>query len=62
MVLKAWQQLHKNAASHIEHVLEAIPYKTVAARLPTTHQDNYPNKKKTGMQDTAREVRTHVQL
>ena len=38
---KAWQQLHKNAASNIEHVLEAIPHKAAAKRPPTTHHENY---------------------
>ena len=37
---KAWQQLHKNAASNIEQVLEAAPNKAVAVRLPTTHHEN----------------------
>ena len=40
---KAWPQLHKNAASHIEQVLEATPHKTAAIRSPTTHHENYPN-------------------
>ena len=34
---KAWRQLQKNAARHIEQVLEATPYKTNAVRPPTTH-------------------------
>ena len=34
----------KNAASNIEqYFLEEIPYKTAAARPPTTHRENYPN-------------------
>ena len=40
---KAWQQLHKNAASCIEQVLEATPHKTVAEEPPTTHHKTYPN-------------------
>ena len=40
---KTWRQLHKNAASNIEKVLEATPHKTVAARPPTTHHEKYPN-------------------
>ena len=40
---KAWRQLHKNAASHIEQVLEVAPYKTAAIRPPTTHHENYPS-------------------
>ena len=38
---KAWQQLHKNAASNIEQVLEATPYKTAAVGPPTTYHDKY---------------------
>ena len=38
---KAWQQLHKNAASNIEHVLEAAPQKSAAVRPQTTHYENY---------------------
>ena len=42
--LKAWQQLHKNAASCIEQVLEVTPHKKkTAARPPTTHLENHPN-------------------
>ena len=39
---KAWRQLHKNAASNIEQVLEATPHKEAAVRPPTTHHENYP--------------------
>ena len=38
---KKWQQLHKNAASNIEQVLEATPHKAEAIRPPTTHHENY---------------------
>ena len=38
---KAWQQLHKNDASHIEQVLEATPHKIAAVQPPTTHHKNY---------------------
>ena len=38
---EAWQQLHKNGASNIEQVLEAINHKTAAVRSPTTHHKNY---------------------
>ena len=34
---KAWQQLHKNAASNIEQVLETAPHKAAAVRPLTTH-------------------------
>ena len=40
---KAWQKLHKNAASSTEQVLEAKPHKTAAVRPPTTHHENYPS-------------------
>ena len=38
---KVWLQLHKNAASHIEQVLEAAPNKAAAIRPHTTHHENY---------------------
>ena len=38
---KAWRQLHNNAASNIEQVLEAAPQKAAAVRLPSTHHENY---------------------
>ena len=40
---KAWRQLHKNAASNIEQVLETAPHKAAVAGLPTTHHENYPS-------------------
>ena len=40
---KASRQLHKNAASNIEPVLEATPDKAAAIRPPTIHQENYPS-------------------
>ena len=40
---KAWQQLHKNAASNIEHVQKAAPQKAAAVRPPTSHHENYPS-------------------
>ena len=40
---KAWRQLHKNAASDIEQVLEAAPHKTASVWTPTTHHENYQN-------------------
>ena len=39
---KAWQQLHKNAASNTEQVLEVTPHKATAVRPPTTHHEKYP--------------------
>ena len=39
---KAWRQLHKNAASNIEQVLEAAPHKAAAVWPLTTHHENYP--------------------
>ena len=41
---KARQQLHKNAASNLEQVLEAIPQKTPTIRPPTSHHENYPSR------------------
>ena len=38
---KVWQQLHKNAASNIEQVLEAAPHETAVTQSPTTHHENY---------------------
>ena len=40
---KAWRQLHKNAASNIEQVLEAATHKTAAVRPTTTLHENYQN-------------------
>ena len=40
---KAWRQLHKNAASNSEQILEAAPHKAVAVRPPSTHHKNYQN-------------------
>ena len=36
---KTWRQLHKNAASNIEQVLETAPHKTAT----TTRHENYQN-------------------
>ena len=38
---KARRQLHKNAVSTIEQVLEATPNKAPTIRLPTSHHENY---------------------
>ena len=40
---KARRQLHKNAASNIEQVLEATPQKTPTIRPHTSHHENYPS-------------------
>ena len=40
---KAWQQLHKNAASTIEQILAAAPNKAAAVWSLTTHHENYPS-------------------
>ena len=40
---KTWWQLHKNAVSNIEEILETTPHKAVALRPPTTHRENYQN-------------------
>ena len=38
---KARRQLHKNAASNFELVLEATPHKAPAVRPSTSHHENY---------------------
>ena len=43
MEKNAWRQLHKNAASNNEQVLEAAPHQAAAVRLLTTHHENYPS-------------------
>ena len=40
---KAWRQLHKNAASNIEQILEASPNKAAAVRPLTIHHESYKN-------------------
>ena len=40
---KAWLQLHKNAASNIEQVLEAAPHKAAAVRPPATYHEKTSN-------------------
>ena len=40
---KARRQLHRNAESNIEKVLEATPHKTPTIRPPTSHHENYPS-------------------
>ena len=40
-VEKSWRQLHKNAESRTEQVLEATSHKTAAVRPPITHHENY---------------------
>ena len=39
----AWWQLHKNAASCIEQVLEAASHKAAAVGTPTSYLKNNPN-------------------
>ena len=43
MEKKAWRQLHHNAASNIEQVMDAAPHKAAAIRPPTTNHENYQN-------------------
>ena len=38
---KAWLQLHKNAASNIEQVLEVTPHETATVWPPTIYHENY---------------------
>ena len=40
---KAWQQLHKNAASNIEQVLDVATHKAAPARPLTTYHESYPS-------------------
>ena len=40
---KAWRQLHNNAVSNTEQVLEAAPHKAASVGPPTTHHENYPS-------------------
>ena len=40
---EARRQLHKNAASNIEQVVEATPHKAPTIRPPTSHHENYPS-------------------
>ena len=40
---KAGRQLHKNAASNSEQVLEVTPHKIPTLRLPISHHENYPS-------------------
>ena len=37
------QQLHKNVASNIEHVLAATPHKAPTIWPPASHHENYPS-------------------
>ena len=40
---ETWRQLHKNAVSNIEILLEAAPHKAAAVRPLITHHENYPS-------------------
>ena len=40
---KARRQLHKNASSNSEQVVEATLHKAAAVRPPSTHHENYPS-------------------
>ena len=40
---KARRQLHKNAASNIEQILEAATHKAPTIRPPTSNHENYPS-------------------
>ena len=54
---KAWRQLHKDAESNTEQVLEATPHKTAAIRPPTTRSWKLLKLYKSDMWDTAEELR-----
>ena len=56
---KARRQLHKNAASNIEQVLEATPHKAPTIRPPTSHKKIKLSKlDEPDMQDTTEEAGT----
>ena len=40
---EARRQLHKNTASNIEQILEAISNKARTIRPPVSHHENYPS-------------------
>ena len=40
---EARRQLHKNAVSNIEQILEATPHKLPIIRPPTSRHENYPS-------------------
>ena len=40
---KARRQLHQNAVSNIEQVLEVTPHKAPTIQPPTSHHENYPS-------------------
>ena len=40
---KARRQLHKNAVSNIEQVLEVTPHKAPTVQPPASHHENYPS-------------------
>ena len=55
---EARRQLHKNAASNIEQVLEATPHKAPTIRLPTPPSRKLSKLDELDMQDTAGETGT----
>ena len=40
---KAWRLLHKNVASYIEQIVEAVTHKAATVLPLTTHHENYPS-------------------
>ena len=54
---KAWRQLHKNAASSIEQILEASPLKSALYSHPSQELSKLDEP---DMQDTAGEVGTSL--
>ena len=55
---KAWQQLHKNAESNFEQVLEVAPHKAAAVRPPTPPSWKLSKLDEPDMQDTPGEAGT----
>ena len=55
---KAWRQLHKNAASNTEQVLEATPHKAAAIWPPKNQSWKLSKLDKPDMRDTTGEAGT----
>ena len=57
---KAWRQLHKNAASNNEQILDAAPHKAPAVRPLTTQSRKLSKLDESDIRDTAGEVGTSL--
>ena len=56
---EARRQLHKNAVSNLEQVLEATPHKTPTVRPPASYHKKLFKLDEPDMQDTAGEAGTN---